>query len=123
MHETEHVPAYRNPESLRLLDQVEAVLVATDRDSWWEGPTFRSPCQTKHCALSHVADQLGMEVMEMFESAWSTSYVIGAMVNDKPSSRYPQQHPKDRVLAFLVNLRSGVELDTQTSMEIEASHA
>lgn len=104
-------------QALALLDRVEAMLRETDRDSWWEGPTFRSPCGTKHCVLSHIAEQFGMDVMDEFESTWSTSYVIGAAVNDRPSDRYPQKHPKDRVLAFLANLRSGVEVDTQSSMD------
>lgn len=104
-------------EALRLLDQVETVIANTSPDSWWEGPTFRSPCGTKHCVLSHVAEQLGMDAMEEFEGLWSTSYVIGAEVNDKPSDRYPQAHPKDRVLAYLSNLRSGVEEDVLTYMD------
>lgn len=109
--------------ALQLLDKVEAMIAATDPDSWWEGPTFRSPCGTKHCVLSHIADQLGMEAMEAFEDLWSTSYVIGAAVNDKPSDRYPQSHPKDRVLSFLANLRSGVELRTWEGMERDAQAA
>lgn len=113
--------ALHNPQALQLLDRVESVVRETSRDAWWEGPTFRSPCGTKHCVLSHVADRLGMDVMEEFESVWSTSYVIGGKVNDRPSDLYPQDHPKDRVLAFLANLRSGVELDTQTSMDWEAA--
>lgn len=108
-------------QALALLDRVESMIKATSPESWWEGPTFRSPCGTKHCVLSHIAEQFGMDVMDEFESTWSTSYVIGAAVNDRPSDRYPQSHPKDRVLAFLANLRSGAELDTQSSMaECEA---
>ena len=115
--DTEFVPAFKDPVALRLLDRVETVVRATSLDSWWEGPTFRSPCGTKHCVLSHVADQLGFEVMEQFEAQWSTSYVIGAGVNDAPSKAYPQAHPKDRVLSYLRNLRTGVEEDVLTSMD------
>ncbi len=106
-----------DPAALALLDRVETLLTATDPDSWWEGPTFRSPCGTKHCVLSHIAEHLGMDAMEQFENYWSTSYVIGGAVNDHPSERYPQAHPKDRVLAFIANLRTGVELDTWASMD------
>ncbi|PZU04707.1 MAG: hypothetical protein DI630_00910 [Gordonia sp. (in: high G+C Gram-positive bacteria)] len=108
---------HKNPEALHLLDRVEQVIRDTAPESWWEGPTFRSPCGTKHCVLSHVADKLGMDAMEEFEGMWSTSYVIGAEVNDKPSDRYPQAHPKDRVLAYLANLRSGLEEDVLTYMD------
>ena len=55
--------------------------------------------------------------MEQFEALWSSSYVIGAEVNDAPSKRYPHAHPKDRVLAYLENLRTGVEEDVLTSMD------
>lgn len=111
------IPSYKDPDALQLLDQVETVVRATSPESWWEGPTFRSPCGTKHCVLSHVADQLGTDAMERFEMLWSTSYIIGAEVNDKPSDRYPQEHPKDRVLAYLANLRTGAEEDVVTYME------
>lgn len=107
------------PQAMDLLDRVEAMLRETSPESWWEGPTFRSPCGTKHCVLSHIAEQFGMEVMEEFENAWSTSYVIGAAVNDKPSEKYPQSHPKDRVLAYIANLRSGVELDTWSGIDAQ----
>ncbi|OZE35670.1 MULTISPECIES: hypothetical protein [unclassified Rhodococcus (in: high G+C Gram-positive bacteria)] len=104
-------------EAMKLLADVTELVRATDPDSWWEGPTFRSPCQTKHCVLSHVADVLGMDAMDQFESTWSSSYVIGAGVNDKPTEKYPQSHPKDRVLAFLENLRTGAEEDVVTGMD------
>lgn len=103
------------PDSLAFLDTVIALIDATDRDAWWEGPTFRSPCQTKHCVLSHVAEQLGMAAMDRFQNEWSTSYVIGVQINDKPSEQYPQAHPKDRVAAYLQNLRNGSEKDVQVS--------
>jgi len=106
-----------DPAAIALLDRVETLLTATSPDSWWEGPTFRSPCGTKHCVLSHIADQLGMDAMDAFENYWSTSYVIGAAVDDQPSDRYPQAHPKDRVLAYIANLRTGIELDTWTSID------
>lgn len=108
-----------DPNAIALLNRVETMLQATTPDSWWEGPTFRSPCGTKHCALSHIAEQFGMDAMDEFENTWSTSYVIGATVNDHPSERYPQAHPKDRVLAYIANLRSGVELDTWSGIDAE----
>lgn len=118
----QHIPSYRNPEALALLDEVCDYLDATDRDSWWEGPTFRSPCGTKHCVLSHVFEQMGERGFENFEYHWSTSYVIGARVNDTASPDYPQSHPKDRVMAYLNDLRQGFTLDTESSIEIQYLH-
>lgn len=114
--------AYRaidDPDAIALLDRVIRVCESSDPDSWWEGPTFRSPCGTKHCVLSHVAEQLGMDVMEQFECTWSTSYVIGGAVNDKATDKYPQSHPKGRVLAYLHNLRTGKELSVIESMDAQ----
>jgi len=87
----------------------------THPDTWWAGPTYRSPDGTQHCALSHIADRWGMDAMGMFEETWSTSYVIGA-INDRPTPGYEQDHPKDRVLAYIEALRDGREDDVQTSM-------
>ncbi|MCZ4505898.1 hypothetical protein O4273_24005 [Rhodococcus ruber] len=109
-------PAHEDPEKVAFLDKCIAMLRETDPDTWWEGPTFRSTDGQKHCALSHIADRFGMEALERFEAEWSTSYVIGALVNDEPSNKYPHDHPKDRVLAYLDALRVGTEVDVETSM-------
>lgn len=120
-HEPEapkHVPSHRDPASVALLDLVVGVIEGTDPDTWWAGPTFSSPCGTRHCVLAHVFYLLGDQVLDTFENVWSTSYVIGAGVNDQASDEYPQLHPKDRVLAFLADLRAGRALDTDTSMSL-----
>lgn len=103
------------PGHIEQLDQAIAYLETTDPGSWWGGPTYRSPDGTQHCALSHIAEHLGMEGMETFENVWSTSYVIGA-VNDGKHPEYQQATPKERCLAYLNRLRNGAEKDVMTSM-------
>jgi hypothetical protein len=100
------------------LAEVIAHLETTDPDTWWPGPTYRSPDGTQHCALSHIETRWGMDVMDWFEDRWSTSYVIGA-VNDGTHPGYPQAHPKDRCLAYVRALADGSELSTPDSMELQ----
>lgn len=116
-------PMRKDPEAMALLERVTRLIAQTSRDDWWEGPTFRSPCGTKHCVLSHVAEAFGTQVMEEFEATWSSSYVIGFRVNDKPTARYPQRHPKDRVMAYLHNLATGEEPDLHESMWRDYQHS
>lgn len=101
------------------LAQIVEHLAATDPESWWTGPTFRSPCGTRHCVLAHIEAEWGTAGFDEFESRYATSYVIGATVNDAPSDRYPQAHPKDRVIAFLHAMGRGEEPTTPESMEAE----
>lgn len=112
-------PAFLNEKALRLLDRVEQVVRQADPDSWWEGPTFSSPDGTCHCVLAHVFHTLGPDALEEFENIWSTSYVIGAKVNDTPSKSYPQDHPAQRVLAYLDDLRNGRTQDIEISNELQ----
>lgn len=104
------------PEDYQVLDEVIAHLETTPEESWWAGPTYRSPDGTQHCALSHIEVRHGMQAMDLFEEVWSSSTVIG-LINDGKNPRYPQATAKARSLAFLQALRAGDEQDTHTSME------
>lgn len=112
-------PSFLRPQALILLDQVEQVVRAADPKSWWEGPTFSSPDGSCHCVLAHVFHALGEQALSDFENDWSTSYVIGACVNDRATADYPQAHPAQRVLAYLSDLRSGRAVDVVTSSELQ----
>lgn len=98
------------------LDEAIAYLETTPEESWWAGPTYRSPDDTQHCALAHVENRWSPETMAWFEGRWSTSYVIGA-VNDGQHPGYQQRTVKERCLAYLYALRDGREEDTITSMD------
>lgn len=95
-------------------------LNATAPQSWWAGPTFRSECGTQHCVLSHIFEKWGSAGFDEFEDRYSTSYVIGGVINDKPSEAYPQAHPKERVVAYLNAMLAGVEMTTHESMDFYA---
>ena len=105
------------PGPLPPLQMIIDHLKTTDPDTWWAGPTFRSPDGTQHCVLSHIAERWGMDALDEFESTYSTSYVIGAAINDQPSDRYPQEHPRERCVAYLEAMLRGDEDDVNTSMD------
>lgn len=107
--------------AIGMLSEVIDHLQDTDENSWWAGPTYRSPCGDRHCALSHIEARWGVEAMELFECVWSTSYVIGS-VNDGGNPDYPQPTAKARSLAYLDALRRGDELDNGTSMERDSRY-
>jgi hypothetical protein len=112
------VPSRMVPGMLEYLDDVRVLLATASRDSWWPGPTYPSPDGMRHCCLSHIHTAMGPAAMDRFEAQWSSVHVIGT-VNDGTHPDYPQDHPRERVLAFLDDLRSGVVADTRTSMELD----
>lgn len=88
----------------------------TELSSWWPGPTYRSPDGQQHCVLAHVESVWGPAAMDEFEEHYSTIFRIG-QINDGPTAEYPQDHPKDRVLAFLHAMDQGAEMTTTESMD------
>lgn len=102
-------------ESIDRLHRAIALLEATDPESWWPGPTYRSPCGQYHCALAHIEAAWGMDEMERFEGEWANSYMIGG-VNDGKNPDYPHPTPKERVLAYLNALADGDEPSIHESM-------
>lgn len=111
-------PPYIDTGDLDLLARVIAMVESTDPESWWPGPTFRSPDGTQHCVLAHIEDQMGMTAMEQFEETWSNSYVIG-LINDGEKPGYQQATPKERCMAYLENLSRGVELSILEEMDLQ----
>lgn len=103
---------------LLLLAHVIGLLERTNPDTWWAGPTYRSPDGTRHCALAHVETAWGIATMERFEDRWATSNVLGA-VNDGNDDGYPQDTAKERCLAYLSDLWIGEKPSTQESMEMQ----
>jgi hypothetical protein len=105
------------------LPEIIAFLESTPEDSWWAGPTFRSDPDAdgvvRHCGLSHVFEKWGDRGFDEFEALYSTSYCIGAQVNDKPTKAYPQDTPKARVVAYLKAMLAGDEMTTEQSMEAD----
>lgn len=125
------------------IDDIIAMVDATP-DSAWNLDTVRSADGSRNCFFGHLfafgerlADDdpdlqalshprlTGSEVVanalwEWFEECWATTYAVYP-VNDGSDPGYPQGTPRERVLVFLHDLRSGKRLRTREAMEAEAA--
>lgn len=107
------------------LDEIIAMVEATDEDAWQTG-TVRSADSTRNCFFGHLfahGEKLGGErhaniLWQAFEDSWATTYVIYP-VNDGTNPRYPQPTPRQRILAYLTDLREQRALPTHLSMDAE----
>ena len=75
----------------------------------------------KNCLFGHLFafagnDYLGCQFWDMFEECWATTYMVYP-VNDGENERYQQKTPKQRCVAYLKNLRDGLEKTTHQIME------
>ncbi|QOD06126.1 hypothetical protein [Pseudarthrobacter sp. BIM B-2242] len=105
---------------LETLDPVIAYMEATAEDSW-NLDTVRSKDGSKNCFFGHLFnmapdDDHANALWGMFEDLWSTTYRIYP-INDGTNPSYPQETPKQRILAYLRALQAGDELTTEQSME------
>lgn len=78
----------------------------------------------KGCVMSHIFDfgggdergddgfTLGGMAWDFFEEAWATTYMIYP-VNDGENRKYVQKTPKQRCIAYIKDLRDGLEKNTQ----------
>lgn len=102
------------------LDTVIAYMEATDEDAW-NLDTVRSKDGTRNCFFGHLFNMSPDEaranaLWAMFEDLYSTTYRIYP-INDGSDPRYPQETPKQRILAYLRALAAGEEMTTEQSME------
>ena len=97
----------------------------------WRTDTVRSKDGKTSCVMGHIfnfgggdgnIDEYGTNggtrAWDFFEEAWATTYMIYP-VNDGESKKYTQNTPKQRVLAYLKNLRDKKEKTTQDYMREE----
>lgn len=102
------------------LDGVIAHIEATPEDSW-RVDTVRSADGSTNCFFGHLFnmganDDEGSALWDAFESRWATTYRLYP-INDGKNPSYAQETPKQRVLAFLNDLRDGKVMSTEESME------
>jgi hypothetical protein len=105
---------------LATLDTVIAYIESTAEEDW-NVDTVRSKDGTKNCFFGHLFNMTPDEdranaLWGMFEDLWSTTYRIYP-INDGTNPRYPQETPKQRILAYLRALQTGDEKTTEQSME------
>lgn len=107
------------------LDPFIAYLEDTTDDEW-QVDTVRNKGNTKNCVMGHLVNWYYGKNYEgsislawdVFEEMWATTYMIYP-VNDGNTKmvawmnqKYNQASPKQRVIAYLKNLRDGKEKTT-----------
>ena len=114
-----------NPEKLTI-ESLITYLEAT-QESDWIVDRVRTK-DGKGCVMSHIFDwgggdekddngwTKGSQAWDWFEEIWATTYMIYP-VNDKQHSKYQQDTPKQRCIAYLKDLRDGKEKNTQQLWE------
>lgn len=110
---------------LKDLDSVIAYMDATEEDTW-RVDTVRSADGTTNCFFGHLFnmggnDARGSALWDGFENLWSTTYTVYP-INDGTHQGYQQTTPKQRVLAYLHDLNTGLAKTTQQRMEEEYAY-
>lgn len=82
----------------------------TDDDKWCTDVVKTQ--DGKSCIMGHIFDMGGNMLWELFESVFATTYMIYP-VNDGTHPTYKQTTPKERILAYLSDLRDGKASTTQ----------
>lgn len=88
----------------------------------WQVDTVRSVGNTKNCVMGHLVNwYYGKDwqgsvspVWDWFEEMWATTYMIYP-VNDGGNPKYKQPTARERVIAYLKDLRDGKE---KTSVQL-----
>jgi hypothetical protein len=70
----------------------------------------------RNCFFGHIFDFGGGELWDWFENRWATTYMIYP-VNDGGHPNYKQPTAKERIIAYLKDLRDGKELTTYEVMD------
>ena len=86
----------------------------------WKTDTVRSKDGKTNCVYGHIYafgaggydKDGGIPACDFFEEVWATTYMLYP-VNDGEDPRYTQSTPKQRVLAYLKDLRDGKEKNTR----------
>lgn len=104
------------------IDSLIAYLKKTTDDQWLLDKV-RSKDGKRNCVMGHLYDWAGgddkapngrtkgAEAWDWFEEMWATTYMIYP-VNDGSHPKYKQETPKLRILAYLNDLKNGLEKTT-----------
>ena len=98
------------------LDEVIQYLEQTPEDSWCTD-VVRTEVG-KNCVYGHLHAFGGNPLCDIFEEAIATTYMLYP-VNDGEHPDYKQPTPKQRILAYIRDLKSGKQKTTQVLMKEE----
>lgn len=102
------------------IEAVIAHMEGTDESAWLTD-VVRSADGSRNCFFGHLFsmgadDREGTRLWDWFESEYSTTYSVYP-INDGDHPGYRQETPKQRVLAYLRDLRDGRAKTTMQVME------
>lgn len=102
------------------LDPIIAHMERTTEESWCEGVVRRSDTG-QNCFFGHLHsmapdDKAATRLWDQFEASVATEFMVYP-VNDGIDPRYPQATPRQRVLAYLADIRDGRAKSTSQCME------
>jgi hypothetical protein len=92
------------------IDNIIEYLENTTEESW-----CLDVVKTKeggNCLFGHLFDMGGSRLMDLFEDQFATTFMVYP-VNDGTNPKYQQSTPKQRCLAYVKDLKSGVAQTTQ----------
>ena len=106
--------------TMKTIQEIIDYMESTPEESWC---TDVVRTDNKNCFFGHLFsmgkdDKEGNELWGMFEEGWATTYMIYP-VNDGENPKYQQATPKQRVIAYLKDLRDGKEMTTHQSIDHE----
>lgn len=101
------------------IDAIIAYMEATTEESWLTD-VVRSKDQSRNCFFGHLFamggdDETANYWWALFEETYATTYMIFP-VNDGSDPGYPQTTPRQRIVAYLRDLRDGKTPTTQDHM-------
>jgi hypothetical protein len=105
---------------MKAIQEIIDYMEATSEESWcvdvvrvFDG---KANCFFGHLFAMGKDDKEGNHLWETFEEAWATTYMIYP-INDGKNEFYQQPTPKQRVIAYLKDLRDGKVETTYQCME------
>lgn len=106
------MPEQYNPFSL---ENIISYMERTDADTW---ATDVVRTGDKNCFFGHLFNFAGSTLWALFEECYATEYMIYP-VNDGKVAEYPQASARERIVAYLKDLRDGKAKTTQQLMAEE----
>lgn len=105
----------------KTIQEIIDYMESTPEESWCTDVVRK---ENTNCFFGHLFsmgkdDREGNILWGGFEESWATTYMIYP-VNDGQNPKYQQPTPKQRVIAYLKDLRDGKEMTTYQSMDYEA---
>jgi len=113
----------KKEEELLDLNNIISYLQNTTPEDWCVG-RVRTKGNKQNCLLGHLHNYGGGDeghggfICDMFEEFYATTYMFYS-INDGEHSDYPQKTSKDRIIAYIKDLRDGKQMTTGQMFEEE----